>query len=710
MRTLLWLLLCALPLAAQDQDPAALLPADTLVYAEVDAGALADGLPQLDVAKMLGDPAIRAFVRPALETLGIDAEKPVETLLARVPVRNFIAGRAAVGVIGVTFKVIGSDGAEITSVTFDASHPLSARQVFQLFGAGVNAGIRGLGPRGVRTDVTPQFVLVAEPGPAVKAMTAQVLQHVEQQALQLGDRQAVQLKFAPEYLGDGMYFAPDVYADMSGDRWIIASSTKLLQRAWAGGGRSSLSNSPRFTAVRERMTGGARVAFAFLDAAKVADVYAALAPPLFVEAADIAGIRSIRGAGLGISLVEGGVRESFGLVLDGQPKGVWRLLDAFPGGLRSLEIAPPGAVYSVGVKFDPKLLVERAQEVVNELMPGNEGLVKMGLGELSREAGFDVEEEIVNALGDEMALIVYPPPVAGMPIPNFVFGVDLADEAAFKRLLERAKAAVANEVSIQPLEIREGLPGFQVFAPIPVSPVFTVAKGHFFGASSREQLLEVIDKWGAEGAPSLVRDGDQFKKVLRGLNGGESGNLVMLAYMSLHGLAPQLPQVGWMLPSNLFDQAKMPTTAQLQAYLSGMAIGLRRDADGVTLDLFTPTGVVTPAIGVAIHEAREDHARTMRLIAALQSDAPFLGLTPGLTAGGLYVRAVAENGPAAKAGIKPRDVMVALDGRRFRSEDELRQILLAHQPGQTVKVKIRRSGEEMEFELTLGRRGDYEDR
>jgi hypothetical protein len=402
-------------------------------------------------------------------------------------------------------------------------------------------------------------------------------------------------------------------------------------------------------------------------------------------------------------------------VLDGEPKGVWRLLDAFPGGMRSLEIAPPGAVMSFGVKFDPKLLVERAQELANDLVPGNEGLVKMGLAEMSREAGFDIEKELVNALGDEMAIIFYPPAGVGMPAPKFVLGIELADEAAFNRFLERVKAGFANEVTFRPIEIREGLTGFQTLFPWPGQPpVFAVAKGHFFGASSREQLLEVLDKWGAEGEPSLVRDGEQFKKVLRGLNGGDSGNLVMLAYLSVHGLVPHLmPWVGMVpLPDNLFDRTKMPTAAQLQPFLSGVAMGLRRDAHGVTLDVFSPTGFVTPAIGLGIREAKEDHERTMRMLAAMQPDAPYLGLNSyGFTGdGGFIVLGLVENGPAAKAGLKRQDVIVSFAGRAIRSTDELQKVLLQFQPGTAVKVKLQRSGEAMELELTLGRRGDYEGR
>jgi membrane-associated protease RseP (regulator of RpoE activity) len=223
----------------------------------------------------------------------------------------------------------------------------------------------------------------------------------------------------------------------------------------------------------------------------------------------------------------------------------------------------------------------------------------------------------------------------------------------------------------------------------------------------------VLDKWGAEGAPSLVRDGEQFKKVLRGLNGGEAANLVMLAYLNLHGLVPQvMPYAAWApLPPDLFDAAKMPTAAQLQPFLSGIAMGLRRDAKGVTLDVFSPTGVVTPAIGIGIHEAREEHERTMRMLAAMQPDAPFLGLTYGLTGnGGFVVLRLVDNGPAAKAGLRPQDVIMTLADRRVGSTDDLRKVLLEHHPGAKLKVKVQRSGEEMELELTLGRRGDFEDR
>ena len=62
---------CALPVFAQE-DPAALMPADVMVYAELDPAAVSKGVPELGLVKMLTDPRLRPFfqLRPPSYAFG----------------------------------------------------------------------------------------------------------------------------------------------------------------------------------------------------------------------------------------------------------------------------------------------------------------------------------------------------------------------------------------------------------------------------------------------------------------------------------------------------------------------------------------------------------------------------------------------------------------------------------------------------------------
>lgn len=63
------------------------------------------------------------------------------------------------------------------------------------------------------------------------------------------------------------------------------------------------------------------------------------------------------------------------------------------------------------------------------------------------------------------------------------------------------------------------------------------------------------------------------------------------------------------------------------------------------------------------------------------------------------------NGPGAKAGIEPGDVITAIDGKRVHNGEELIVRIRAHRPGDTLQLTVKRDGKERAVELTLGSAG-----
>jgi S1-C subfamily serine protease len=66
--------------------------------------------------------------------------------------------------------------------------------------------------------------------------------------------------------------------------------------------------------------------------------------------------------------------------------------------------------------------------------------------------------------------------------------------------------------------------------------------------------------------------------------------------------------------------------------------------------------------------------------------------------------AVTPGSAADKAGIRDGDIIVAVDGTRLDYNTSLRQLLLRHQPGDTVNVTVLRDGQEQTLPVTLGER------
>jgi len=70
-------------------------------------------------------------------------------------------------------------------------------------------------------------------------------------------------------------------------------------------------------------------------------------------------------------------------------------------------------------------------------------------------------------------------------------------------------------------------------------------------------------------------------------------------------------------------------------------------------------------------------------------------------AGGVLLGEVIAMGPAARAGLRHRDVIEALDGAAVKNSCELFKALSAKAPGQTVKLAVQRGNATFEAEVTL---------
>jgi 2-alkenal reductase len=66
--------------------------------------------------------------------------------------------------------------------------------------------------------------------------------------------------------------------------------------------------------------------------------------------------------------------------------------------------------------------------------------------------------------------------------------------------------------------------------------------------------------------------------------------------------------------------------------------------------------------------------------------------------------AITPGSAADRAGIRDGDIIVAVNDTRIDYNTSLRQLLLRHQPGDTVTVTVLRDGQEQSFEVTLGER------
>jgi serine protease Do len=71
---------------------------------------------------------------------------------------------------------------------------------------------------------------------------------------------------------------------------------------------------------------------------------------------------------------------------------------------------------------------------------------------------------------------------------------------------------------------------------------------------------------------------------------------------------------------------------------------------------------------------------------------------------GVTVAGVERASPAARAGLRQGDAILAVNGERIEGSRGLIRTVAAVSPGSNVSLTIRRQGREMDVSITVGRR------
>jgi S1-C subfamily serine protease len=86
-------------------------------------------------------------------------------------------------------------------------------------------------------------------------------------------------------------------------------------------------------------------------------------------------------------------------------------------------------------------------------------------------------------------------------------------------------------------------------------------------------------------------------------------------------------------------------------------------------------------------------------------------ITPGVAesfrlqgTGGALIAGVLRGGPADKAGVKPGDVLVDIEGKPVADPTAMLNLIAALPPGASAKMKLKRQGKDLDAEVTIGRR------
>jgi putative serine protease PepD len=93
-----------------------------------------------------------------------------------------------------------------------------------------------------------------------------------------------------------------------------------------------------------------------------------------------------------------------------------------------------------------------------------------------------------------------------------------------------------------------------------------------------------------------------------------------------------------------------------------------------------------------------------QLISSGKVEHAYLGVSVDASAATARLADIRPSTPAAKAGLKSGDVVIAVDGKTISSGDDLTRAIDAHKPGDKITLTYKRGGSEHSVELTLATR------
>jgi serine protease Do len=137
----------------------------------------------------------------------------------------------------------------------------------------------------------------------------------------------------------------------------------------------------------------------------------------------------------------------------------------------------------------------------------------------------------------------------------------------------------------------------------------------------------------------------------------------------------------------------------------GPTFNMNGEVVGINTAIVSPTGG-SVGIGFAIpSEIVQPIVATLRDKGRMERG--WLGVSVQDSSGnasGVTIAGVERNGPAARAGIRTGDVVVALNGEKVDTARGLIRAVAATPPGNNLRLSVRRQGREMDVSVSVGRR------
>jgi serine protease Do len=144
----------------------------------------------------------------------------------------------------------------------------------------------------------------------------------------------------------------------------------------------------------------------------------------------------------------------------------------------------------------------------------------------------------------------------------------------------------------------------------------------------------------------------------------------------------------------------------------GPLFNMKGEVIGINSQIYSTTGgymgmsfAIPIDVAMKVKEQLVAHGKVTRgrIGVTVQEVTPALARSFGLDkARGALVSSTDPSGPAAKGGLQPGDVIVGFGGKPVADSGELPSMVAQTKPGETVNVRVMRSGTERDLQLSIG--------
>jgi tetratricopeptide (TPR) repeat protein len=232
---------------------------------------------------------------------------------------------------------------------------------------------------------------------------------------------------------------------------------------------------------------------------------------------------------------------------------------------------------------------------------------------------------------------------------------------------------------------------------------------HALHAADQHALGQVHPVWLSEGLASLyesaeidesqliAHDNTRLKYVRGAAKSGTLPSLNQLVRMNREDFNAR-PNLTYGEASYLLRY--LQEAGQLKSFYDAYTAAFGTDASGA-IALAQSTQLTLSDLQKTFEKWIEDRPDPLT---AARPGGPMLAVGTADAIDGVRITSVLAGGPAALAGIRTGDILVAMDGKEMRDRAAMEMLLAPHEADQQVSVRLRRGKDYTETMVTLGKR------